>query len=418
MLGWLFPGTPRRPGHRRVVTATASGDEEHKESSTPQQALPKENKRSGRRASSTTSNLSNSGSRTTVESTSPQVAPEPLVEGSEGRWRMLRVLKQSLFGAVVLAVDEEQGERKVVVKMSQKSCHQQGVTRRVQTEVVENVVMEAHMWKKIQDTGKLPQFKHIPGFRFICKLERFAANQEHYLTIMEHCSGGDLFDKLEADGPFPGDLAQSIFSQVCLGMEAIHAAGVCHMDLSLENVLLTADGEVRICDFGVAREFKTDQLDKIRGRTRPGKDKYMAPEVYEFDYFDGRLADMWSMGVVLFVLLTGLQPFLRPSRKDQVYNIIMDGFLHRVLKGWGFTWDGASSSSNSSAGDSLVELPAGAVDLMFKLLQPRTQRLTLAETLQHPWLAGQVRLITQKLRAEALVKEGGTGGDAMDVSSL
>eukprot|EP00457_Paulinella_chromatophora_P002212 gb/GEZN01002216.1/.p1 GENE.gb/GEZN01002216.1/~~gb/GEZN01002216.1/.p1 ORF type:complete len:499 (-),score=63.75 gb/GEZN01002216.1/:923-2419(-) len=425
----------------------------------------------------------------------------------EGRGRILQVLKKSLFGAVVLAVDETQPDHKFVIKMSNRN-HSEGRNNNGQCQVVENVLMEALLWKRVQDAGRTPLAIEYPGFRYICKLERFAANSENYLTVMEHCEGGDLFDKLERSGPFAPHLAQHVFTQLLLGVQSIHAAGVCHMDLSLENVLLNAEGEIRICDFGVARRILP--VDRITGGTRPGKNRYMAPEVYAYEEFDGRKADMWSLGVMLFVILTGLQPFINPSSKDQVYLIVLEGGLKRVLKSWGFTWDMPSlpsapvasissmsplscpaspSSSNTCLSSSFASvsslstiptlspsgsvysismsastaeimpeseskanlsqsvahispvtpsshhsrsasspssftlhtpaeceesvttrseyvqekeessepakqsLPAGAVDLLYKLLQPQSTRYTMAETLAHPWIASRLRAV-------------------------
>ncbi|KAF3310928.1 Chk1 protein kinase [Orbilia oligospora] len=135
---------------------------------------------------------------------------------------------------------------------------------------------------------------------------------------MEFADGGDLFDKIEADVGVQEDIAHYYFQQLVAGTEFIHSKGVAHRDIKPENILLDSDGNLKIADFGFATLFK--HKNQVKKSTQlVGSPPYVAPEVSEGKGYIGDQVDVWSCGVVLFVLLTGNTPWDEPTNRSPEY---------------------------------------------------------------------------------------------------
>ena len=137
---------------------------------------------------------------------------------------------------------------------------------------------------------------------------------------MELAEGGDLFDKIEADAGVSEDIAHVYFTQLINAVGYMHSKGVGHRDIKPENVLLSADGDLKLADFGMATLFEYNGKRKL-AVTMCGSPPYIAPEVLSCSTQEGAkgvgycadLADIWSCGVVLFVLLAGNTPWSKPT---------------------------------------------------------------------------------------------------------
>lgn len=128
---------------------------------------------------------------------------------------------------------------------------------------------------------------------------------------MEYAAGGELFDRIVKAGRFSEDEARYFFQQLISGVAWCHRGGVCHRDLKLENTLL--DGmpapRLKICDFGYSKSAILDSQPK----STVGTPAYIAPEVLSRKQYDGEIADVWSCGVTLYVMLVGAYPFEDPQ---------------------------------------------------------------------------------------------------------
>lgn len=143
---------------------------------------------------------------------------------------------------------------------------------------------------------------------------------------MELAEGGDLFDKIESDVGVGEDVAHFYFTQLISAVTFMHSKGVGHRDIKPENILLSADGSLKIADFGLATLFSHNGVKKLC-TTSCGSPPYTAPEVVTCDSraakktgqgYYGDLVDIWSCGVVLFVLLVGNTPWDEPlARSDE-----------------------------------------------------------------------------------------------------
>ncbi|KAL3133461.1 Serine/threonine-protein kinase srk2a [Trebouxia sp. C0009 RCD-2024] len=133
----------------------------------------------------------------------------------------------------------------------------------------------------------------------------------HLGIVMEYAAGGELFDRIVKAGRFSEDEARFFFQQLISGVDYCHSEGVCHRDLKLENTLL--DGRpaprLKICDFGYSKSAVFDSQPK----STVGTPAYIAPEVLSRKQYDGEIADVWSCGVTLYVMLVGAYPFEDPA---------------------------------------------------------------------------------------------------------
>jgi serine/threonine protein kinase len=215
---------------------------------------------------------------------------------------------------------------------------------------------------------------------------------DYLYSIMPYCSGGDLFgivvkyaEQSGGEIGMPEPVARFWFRQILWGLHHLQRLGVCHRDLSLENVLVDKDNCV-VIDMGMCLRVPytdpqnpTITTDVYRGSMRRlmkpqgvcGKHNYMSPEIYSnTEAFDGFAVDLWAAGVILYIMLTGFPPYDQASRTDQRFDLIICGRLVEQLENWG------------------INLSKEAGDLMQRMLRldPR-RRLTLAEIMNHPWVA-------------------------------
>ncbi|XP_037077964.1 testis-specific serine/threonine-protein kinase 3-like [Pollicipes pollicipes] len=131
-----------------------------------------------------------------------------------------------------------------------------------------------------------------------------------YYLVMEHCERGDLLDYVNKMGFLAEVEARAFFRQMVDAVQYLHHMGIIHRDIKLENMLLNADYEIRIADFGFAR-FHGERLSE----TKCGSFVYTAPEIFLGHPYNGLRADMWSLGVCLYAMVCGRLP-LAQTRAD------------------------------------------------------------------------------------------------------
>ncbi|KAF5783135.1 putative protein kinase CAMK-OST1L family [Helianthus annuus] len=145
----------------------------------------------------------------------------------------------------------------------------------------------------------------------IIRFKEVVLTPTHLAIVMEYAAGGELFDRICTAGRFSEDEARYFFQQLISGVSFCHSMQICHRDLKLENTLL--DGSraprLKICDFG----YSKSSLLHSRPKSTVGTPAYIAPEVLSRREYDGKLADVWSIGVTLYVMLVGAYPFEDPS---------------------------------------------------------------------------------------------------------
>jgi len=144
--------------------------------------------------------------------------------------------------------------------------------------------------------------------------QNIVAYKAHYVTeravylALELAEGGELYDQLEQAGKFTEAKARDFLKQIVDGVSYCHTMGVCHRDLKLENLLLSADGTLKITDLGFSTQFTNASPKSVVGTAL-----YVAPEVVLRDgrEYNGEAADVWSIGIILYLLTAGRFPFNR-----------------------------------------------------------------------------------------------------------
>ena len=216
-----------------------------------------------------------------------------------------------------------------------------------------------------EEANLLQQLRH-PN---IIRVEDVFVDSSAVYVVMELVEGGDLFDRIVARGVYDESIAKDLMLRIMDAVKYLHERDIVHRDLKPENILLVHAGDDVACkltDFGLAKK-SGDGL-----KTFCGTPAYFAPEVLkrrstvagEGRY--GKAADMWSLGVILYVLLAGRQPFDDTSLFDQIET------AHYRLDGPG--WKIISKE---------------AKDLLHRLLErDPTRRITAAQALQHKWFDG------------------------------
>ncbi|XP_071182933.1 serine/threonine-protein kinase BRSK2 isoform X1 [Salvelinus alpinus] len=139
----------------------------------------------------------------------------------------------------------------------------------------------------------------------VLKLHDVYENKKYLYLVLEHVSGGELFDYLVKKGRLTPKEARKFFRQIISALDFCHIHSICHRDLKPENLLLDEKNNIRVADFGMASLQVGDSLLE----TSCGSPHYACPEVIRGEKYDGRKADMWSCGVILFALLVGALPF-------------------------------------------------------------------------------------------------------------
>lgn len=133
----------------------------------------------------------------------------------------------------------------------------------------------------------------------LLKLFEIYESPRRLFLVIEYAANGELFDYLTVRRSLPPDQALHFFRQIIYGLDFLHSNSICHRDLKPENILLDEHNNVKIADFGFAKWMKSNLAE-----TACGSPHYAAPEVVKGIAYDGRKADIWSCGVILYALLT------------------------------------------------------------------------------------------------------------------
>jgi serine/threonine protein kinase len=210
--------------------------------------------------------------------------------------------------------------------------------------------------------------------------------------VLEHCAGGELYDFVHDSGRFSEELTRFYFKAILEAVVVCHRAGIAHCDLKLDNVLLDTQFQVKLADFGLATSVGTCQNGSMEAYR--GTPYYMAPEIHARKPYHGFSADLFALGVCLFIMLTRACPFKSATSTDNHYCLFVNDNsrfwrLHSQISGVPISQEFANLVTSLLALD-----PA--------------HRLSLAEVIAHPWMQGPVASdvpLQMTARREIVVRE-------------
>eukprot|EP00891_Asterochloris_glomerata_P000851 jgi/Astpho2/851/Aster-00699 len=268
------------------------------------------------------------------------------------RYQKVKDLNEGTFGFVQLGFDKRTNAQ-VAIKFLERGP---GISKSVLREILNHRLCVVH--------PNIVQFKEV----FLTP---------HYLAIvMEFAAGGDMFEyviKNKSAEPGQGlseKTARWFFQQLVVALEFCHELGIANRDIKLENTLM--DGarpypHVKICDFGYSKNEYVDS----RPKTVSGTPDYIAPEVLLHDQYDGKRADIWSCGVMLYVMLTGVLPFAKRGDERGNNLVRLQQMFPRIV---------AANFAQPH------HISPECKHLLSRLLTADPEkRITVAEILQHPW---------------------------------
>ncbi|KAK6939000.1 EF-hand domain [Dillenia turbinata] len=219
--------------------------------------------------------------------------------------------------------------------------------------------------KHVQDVRReIAILQHLSGQPNIVYFKGAYEDRSNLHLVMELCSGGELFDRIIMKGSYSEKEAASVARQIVNVVHACHFMGVMHRDLKPENFLLASREEnspLKATDFGLSVFIEEGKIYKDIA----GSAFYVAPEVLQRNY--GKEMDVWSAGVIIYLLLSGVPPFCAETDKG-IFEQILHGHLDLQSQPW-------------------PSISASAKDLIRKMLtKDPKKRITAAQVLEHPWI--------------------------------
>lgn len=140
----------------------------------------------------------------------------------------------------------------------------------------------------------------------VIKLHDFFEDDEYYYLIMDYCAGGDLFEYISNSARVKEVQAATVFQQIISAIQYCHSQGVAHRDLKPQNILITVFPNIKVCDFGLCQYFEGANA---KMKTACGSPFYASPECIKGKPYNGRQSDIWSLGVILYELVTKQHPW-------------------------------------------------------------------------------------------------------------
>lgn len=206
----------------------------------------------------------------------------------------------------------------------------------------------------------------------ILNLLDYNIKDDYLYLILEMADGGDLFDKIEPDIGVDNDVAQFYFQQLVNAISFLHNDHcIAHRDIKPENILLDRYGNLKLADFGLAAKFKNKDGTLKHFYDAVGSPPYMAPEIFtssKSNRYLANLTDIWSIGIFVFVLLTGEIPWQLPVEDDSNFQTFINNKGNVISSG---PW---------------CKINLTHLNLLRKLLQfDPVKRLTIDDLHRHPW---------------------------------
>jgi len=273
------------------------------------------------------------------------------------RFEILKSLGEGNTSKVYLGRDLLDANHLVAIKILKEEF-----LRRDQDSIL-SVHNEITILKNMEHTGIIRMLEYGDDGHVLKPSGREITNLVY--IVMEFVSGGLLFDLCQLMGAMGEDAGRFFLTQMLSSLEYMHNKKVVHRDLKLENILVDDDFNLKIADFGFASYKSIDSLKSYRGTMT-----YMAPEIKEGRTYKGTQVDLFSVGVILFIIVQGIFPFKEARKEEYFYNLLLTGQVEQYF---------AKVNGNG--------LSPEFKDLILRLFAyDASQRPTIEQLKAHPWL--------------------------------
>jgi len=281
-----------------------------------------------------------------------------------GRWYIGETLGKGGYSWVKKGYDKKTGKcvaLKFMAKADKSWLQEQS----------KQVITEIEALKQIRHVNVMKLYAYNLNARYPTKNKE---KVEVVLLVLEYAPGGELFDILYYTSALESIIARTYFRQIIAGLDACHKAGVAHRDMKPQNLLLDSRFNLKLTDFGLSKVFGSD-ADSIMKTTYVGTKGYQAPELLLDKPYD-LSADIFSAGVVLFIILTGYPPFEQAHTSDRWFKPLAKGDYEKFWK----SHRGCAIANDAKAKDLLERMMA---------FDPK-KRITINEIKKHPWYLDKI----------------------------
>ncbi|THW20812.1 Pkinase-domain-containing protein [Aureobasidium pullulans] len=271
------------------------------------------------------------------------------IDATTGHWDLGKTIGAGSMGKVKLARNKETGEQ-VAVKIVPRGStdeHRNAQDRE-----------RADHSKEVR-TAREAAIVTLVDHPYICGMRDVVRTNYHWYMLFEYVNGGQMLDYIISHGRLKEKQARKFGRQIASALDYCHRNSIVHRDLKIENILISKTGDIKIIDFGLSNTFSPKSLLK----TFCGSLYFAAPELLQAKAYTGPEVDVWSFGIVLYVLVCGKVPFDDQSMPQ----------LHAKIK--------------KGAVEYPPWLSAECKNLIARMLvTDPSQRATLAEIMAHPWM--------------------------------
>ncbi|KAJ5486001.1 hypothetical protein N7530_000301 [Penicillium desertorum] len=266
-----------------------------------------------------------------------------------GQWALGKTIGAGSMGKVKLAKNTETGEQVAIKIVPRLSTEEHRTSRETE---------RADRSKEIR-TAREAAIVSLVNHPYICGMRDVVRTSYHWYMLFEYVNGGQMLDYIISHGKLKEKQARKFARQIASALDYCHRNSIVHRDLKIENILISKTGDIKIIDFGLSNLFSPRSLLK----TFCGSLYFAAPELLQARQYTGPEVDVWSFGIVLYVLVCGKVPFDDQSMPQ----------LHAKIK------------------KGVVEYPPGLTAecrhiISRMLVTDPKQRASLAEIMSHPWM--------------------------------
>lgn len=283
-------------------------------------------------------------------STGQNLRRRTTLDAQTGHWELGKTIGAGSMGKVKLARNKETGEQvavKIVPRGTNDGEHRTSAERE-----------RAEHSKEVR-TAREAAIVTLADHPYICGMRDVVRTNYHWYMLFEYVNGGQMLDYIISHGRLKEKQARKFGRQIASALDYCHRNSIVHRDLKIENILISKTGDIKIIDFGLSNLFSP----RNHLKTFCGSLYFAAPELLQAKQYTGPEVDVWSFGIVLYVLVCGKVPFDDQSMPQ----------LHAKIK------------------KGVVEYPpwltAECRNLIARMLTTDpSQRATLAEIMTHPWM--------------------------------